>query len=608
MAKVDADYGPVHNGEGINTLSVIQAGTIPTAEEGRLLAAGLNHLATGRLQVLFSHSSDIGTVSNFDHGSNSEITGYRARFITSLNARELVVILVVPPAPSNGTTTEPYVWCQITDSAGTVTVTDKRRSPGRAPAADLSADDLGVLAIKIPVEGGVWYDFFVAMQNRATVASCTVFEAVQSRGLDTDEYELVDTTKIAAHLPILSETIQHMKRVAHSIWRAPRILAMYSAENHLSATQAGGTTSGTASNAFDSSITSAGADSSPGFYPSLTAEDGVVDTGAGDASIVPVIFNACAYTASGGSGVVELRNGGNSIKATIDVSTDGRANVTPTWLKASCLLDTSDTKLEVFLRSPSGQAVRLAAANVIARHPVDPRDIEGLAAWYRADDLSALSYGANVSTWPDFSGHGYDLTAGSSPPTFENVTTRGQGVRFSGAAGCYLSHSDPGTAAYRAAQPTIFVVCKADDSTPTARQAVIGYGNPAGAGSRYEYGIQTDGDVYAGFNGAPFSVAAYLFATPYPSRWGAVSIHTWRAGNPTFSYGFNGNRYAGINTFDTATFSGNAGLYVGCEGATSPHLFDGEIYEVLVYDRALTASEASEVEHYLAVKWQLTEN
>jgi len=606
MAKVDADYGPVHNGEGHNTLNLIQPGTIPTAEETRIVASRLNHLATGRLQVLFTHSSDIGLISDFDLAANSEVVTYRAKFLTSKRCRALRMIITTVGAPSNGTTTEPYVWAQLADNSGTVTVTSKRRVPGRAPSP--SADDLGVFAERIPVTGDTWFEFALRQQNRATVVSVVLFEEVASRGLDTDELELVDTTLITAHAPGLADTEEQIARVAYDVWRAPRILGTYSSEGYTSTHFAGGSTSGTASNVFDTSITTAGADSSPGFYPSLTAEDGVVDAGNGNASLVPAIFSACGNTASGGAGVFELRDQSNAIKATIDVSTDGRANVTPTWLKASCVLDTSTSKLEVFHRSPSGEAVRLAAASVVARHPVDPRDIDGLATWYRADDLSALSYGANVSTWPDASGNGYDLTAGSSPPTYENVTARGQGVRFSGAAGCFLSHTDSGTATYRAAQPTVFVVCKADDSTPTARQAVIGYGNPAGAGSRWEYGIQTDGDVYAGFNGAPFGVAAYLFASPYPTRWGDVTVHGWRAGSSSFSYSFNGNRYAGINTFDSVTYSGNAGLYVGCEGATSPHLFDGEIYEVLVYDRELSASEASEVEHYLAVKWQLTEN
>lgn len=40
-------------------------------------------------------------------------------------------------------------------------------------------------------------------------------------------------------------------------------------------------------------------------------------------------------------------------------------------------------------------------------------------AWYRADDL-ALADGADVTTWPDASGNGYDLTPdGATPPTLQ---------------------------------------------------------------------------------------------------------------------------------------------------------------------------------------------
>jgi hypothetical protein len=60
--------------------------------------------------------------------------------------------------------------------------------------------------------------------------------------------------------------------------------------------------------------------------------------------------------------------------------------------------------------------------------------ISGLIRWYKADDL-ALADNSLVSTWPDRSGNGADLTAsGSLRPTLAQGRLNGKpGIVFSGA-------------------------------------------------------------------------------------------------------------------------------------------------------------------------------
>jgi hypothetical protein len=604
MSKVNIDYTPVHIGRGRETLADVHQGEIPTASSILRLSDGLNHLLTGRGQVFLAQSSDIGLVSNFDVATDSQIVTHQAHFVTSKNCRNLNLVLVMVPAPSNGTTTEAYAWVNLFGIDGTAFHPDKIRVGGRVPSASQCADNLFVVSQKIPVEGDTWYTFQLVQQNRAAVVSITLFEDVESLGLDTDDYFLVDTTKISAHGPILAETQEEILRVAHEVWRAPRPLLTFSAEHGSSTaaatTYVGGTTSATSSNVFDTTKTSAGSDDQPVFYLDLDATDGKLDGGDGDGALVPVVFSVSGFTPSAGAGVIELRNNFNSTKATINLYTDGLTS--SGWKRASCVLDAAnDTHLCIYHRSPSGQAVRLMAANVIKRHVVDPRDIDGLAAWYRADSISQ-SYGTNVNTWVDDSGNGYDLTAAATPPTFENVTTRGAGVRFSGGGTCYMSHADPGGALYASEDLTLIVVCKADDGTPAARQVVCGYAHSAGAGgSRWELGLDTTGDRYYGVNNSLGTIGL----ASYTARWEAITVHSWRV--PSNVHSHNNNPFVDAPDIGPITYPNTTGLFVGAESSVSPHPFDGEIYEILVY-QGLTPSQELELCHYAAVRWGVTED
>ena len=46
--------------------------------------------------------------------------------------------------------------------------------------------------------------------------------------------------------------------------------------------------------------------------------------------------------------------------------------------------------------------------------PDVPKSISGLTLWFAADKLTGFNDGDAVTTWPDLSGNGYDVTQGTS--------------------------------------------------------------------------------------------------------------------------------------------------------------------------------------------------
>ncbi len=221
-------------------------------------------------------------------------------------------------------------------------------------------------------------------------------------------------------------------------------------------------------------------------------------------------------------------------------------------------------------------AIVLAAAALLAASagaqslPVT----NGLTLWLKADAISGLGNGQAVTNWLDSSPNGYNAvnTAGMQP-LFETGVQHGLPVvRFNGptppALGDYLT--TPGIPALT--HMSVFLVSKPFD---VLNRYVVAFGDNVH-------------DVIENFNGPVWE----WFQTP---RTTLAPVNTTK--------------------FQIVSFTGGSSVanpwVIGNDaGPTNPSFssaFNGDIAELIVYDRTLTGAEAWNVTEYLNAKWAIPE-
>ncbi len=218
-------------------------------------------------------------------------------------------------------------------------------------------------------------------------------------------------------------------------------------------------------------------------------------------------------------------------------------------------------------------------------------DVPGLQAWYRADSIAGLSDGDAVASWLDSGTVGND--AGQTDPTRRPTylpSVAGLGgqpaVRF-GTAGAQHWLDFDGT--FLANTPYTFVIVEGRGSARGENYFTGGSANSANSqlilGYRdnttmtlAQYSNDLDAAV-PGFDGQQFVLNTFVSDD-------SAGKAIYRSGN-----------LAGTNT-DTTLLSDYQGAGLGGRFRT----YEGDIAEVLIYDRALSTGERRQVEGYLAEK------
>jgi hypothetical protein len=231
---------------------------------------------------------------------------------------------------------------------------------------------------------------------------------------------------------------------------------------------------------------------------------------------------------------------------------------------------------------------------VSKRRPFSPGDLSGLSLWLDASDATTLTVsGSSVSAWADKSGNGYNVSQGTSAaqPTTGLETQNGLNVlSFDGTKGMRTANGDLNVPTL-----TAFVVCKSS------------------SGGRVIYGLPHDATVHTTpffrflhfrilggetlnqrLNGESASSASDAMPTT------TVSLRLESASGDSY---INGTRV--INAAAVSlTYPNSVPFCVG-ENAAGAERIVGFFCEIVVFDRALTATETSDVESYLAAKWGL---
>ena len=231
-------------------------------------------------------------------------------------------------------------------------------------------------------------------------------------------------------------------------------------------------------------------------------------------------------------------------------------------------------------------------------------NIPGMRLWLRADSGVITEVANKVVTWEDRSGNGLDVTQ----PTQDNQPTRVPAalngapiVRFDGTNGYLQRTSVLGSDLFDNNTDTVFIVQKqagGDARSSTFSWAADNY-NRFMVHATYEDVIYYQVSSNAG--------GGDQISAPQPPGWddqwhvlklirdggnGQINVDGIGLSSPTATFSSPGNN------------SSTADLFIGRDGFTN--WFEGDIAEILVFSRALTAQEQQTVENYLSEKYGLT--
>ncbi len=270
-------------------------------------------------------------------------------------------------------------------------------------------------------------------------------------------------------------------------------------------------------------------------------------------------------------------------------------------LQMVALLQTRFGTASVQFAGDEYSTTSLSNVRVQSSSAPDPANVvptNGLEQWLRADQAQATLDGASSGTWQDQSGHGHDATPSAMPPL---LTVDGRNCQpawqFTGGQSFSFKLPIAGWS-----EMTVFLVAKAANANAPSNSSA---GNSAIAWTEDEPWGKT-------------------FVSPYQANvYG--SFGTTQAGNTLFYSRPGGGVGQDFTTTRAVHDHGTDSLYVnnllvqsrsgklsalggttgeGTIGAGIGNtFFHGEVSEILVYDRVLSAEEAGLVENYLAQKY-----
>ncbi len=279
---------------------------------------------------------------------------------------------------------------------------------------------------------------------------------------------------------------------------------------------------------------------------------------------------------------------GGTIRYTTDGSDPSESSAIYDSQNPPVLTGTAVVKARVFKTGYAPSAIAMATytkdlSSVFSR--------DGLSLWLRADTGVSLN-GTAVGGWEDESGkgnHALQVTAGKRPVFVEGELNGRPVLRFDGADD---SLSVPETGDLKPSNMTVFVVGRHTDGGTAYRTYVR-------AGSALSQGyalMKRNAASTAGFN---------------------INTHTstYAAGTlPANTYGIMAGRYDGskldffINGVLGGTYAtsaavgyGTSPVYIGSTGTAN--YLQGDIAEVMVFNRALSDIERKEVETYLHARY-----
>lgn len=254
----------------------------------------------------------------------------------------------------------------------------------------------------------------------------------------------------------------------------------------------------------------------------------------------------------------------------------------------------------------------------------DPTDIDGLRLWLDAADEDTIEHTAGaVSKWTskDSNEREFVQTSGSLQPTTGSTTLNDLNTLDFSAD--YLTSADPSSAwkfLHDGAKWAAFAVVKyGNTASPDASYALIGTGGSSSGSVGFEFARFDDRSFIAApasevmrsaiFRGVGSTFVArldsadgFLPANEYVLVSGGADPTNATASN-RMSHAVNGTVSA--NNSSTGAVSSSNATYTLQVGASGNNVLPltGQIAELLVYERDMSAQEIEDVTEYLTEKW-----
>lgn len=224
-----------------------------------------------------------------------------------------------------------------------------------------------------------------------------------------------------------------------------------------------------------------------------------------------------------------------------------------------------------------------------------PTDISGIGVWFDAADPATVTLsGNNVTGWADKSGNSRNASTTSNWPTY---TINSNFVQFGGSAwigydGNFLANT----------QHTLFFTVKRDVSKAEHIFMSSGTNNATNSNLVVGYSPNTFVLKYGYFaNDTSFAVAGFTTAATEPIN--IICVQQTATQRLAWSNGI----ALGTNTNSTLVINNNDAILGAYRRSVSTAL-QGKMYEVNMFNRALSTAERQQMEGYLAWKWGLLSN
>lgn len=232
-----------------------------------------------------------------------------------------------------------------------------------------------------------------------------------------------------------------------------------------------------------------------------------------------------------------------------------------------------------------------------------------LGVWYRADMGLKTNEVGGVTSWRNSGTYGsyFEML-----PQIDNsaahiaYSAEGMGgkptITFDGTDGAYLKSADSGTMGITTAGSAWFVVCKtAVDKNNRGNMVLFG----CTPGQRYGCFFSNNGDSSQGMlRGYIFNGNAAVDAPQLEEGKPQVfSMLHWTADGNHYRGIMNGSSYGGNGNMTAPTVQDDRVCIGGSMGLTWTKVFNGDIAELRIYNRALTARERSEVQFELCSRY-----
>jgi|GEM_PF-1689160 len=226
--------------------------------------------------------------------------------------------------------------------------------------------------------------------------------------------------------------------------------------------------------------------------------------------------------------------------------------------------------------------------------------LSGIRAWYRSDSRVETVSGG-ILRWGDLSGndfHMYQRNPSDRPTLAANRFLDKPGVMFSDSPGQFLTAWDgmPVNSDY-----TKVVVCKIHDYAPVNNLLSAGT-SPNGAHALW-YGSSTTPEMYRFGSNSDSSVSYGTSSIPTPLNQTECIINTYSAASNTERI-FQDNVLGGSAT----AYRDNSEASMQMGGYDSLNYLDGEIAEVIIYNRVLSTAERAAITQYLDDRYKSLPN